>query len=206
MTSHFDDPTANPDPANLGIGERTWPLGKPEPLGGMPDFNRLGILTAAAYQLLARARHLSNGAEADRSLSVILAQTACDLHTEQSIVTLLQKRAGQFNKVAATLLGAPVSLTDFRVQRVYSALTDDHPWGDDSLQRAPAVWWGRWVACQEWRSDIVAAARVITANEAELCVKVSVSCLAHLTDVIATIASDAGYKNIGDAASTANVG
>lgn len=164
---------------------RTWPA-VVDPAGAAGETasnSAFDMLSRAAYQLLARARQLSTGNATDRQLAVIFAISACDMHMEQVLTTLLKRKGSRLRDTLA-LMGHTNILADHRVQKVYASLTHDMPWGGGSTAKPPAFWWNDWLTDRDLKHAITRDGDEVSAQQAAHCIKTSVSYLAHVSAAV----------------------
>jgi hypothetical protein len=163
---------------------RTWPERvHPLPPAGESEYDSaFDVLSRAAYQLLARARQLSTGNATDRQLALIFAMSACDMHMEQALTTLLKRKGSRLKDISA-LVGHTNTLASDRVQKVYASLTHDMPWGG-SMERPAAPWWKDWLTDRDLKHAITRDGGEVSLQQAARCIKTSVSYLAHVSTAV----------------------
>lgn len=150
---------------------------------GAPDGVR-NVLSVAAYQLLARARQLSAGQPTDRQMAMIFGISACEMHTEQALTRLLKNKGSKLRDISA-LVNHPISLDNPHVQKVYTALTHDAPWGIPTLDQPPVRWWQDWLTSRQLKQDVGRDARAVSHSQAALCIKTAVSYFSHVSEAVA---------------------
>ena len=164
--------------------DRTWPRSDDLMVSDADADGVRNVLSVAAYQLLARARQLSVGQATDRQMAIIFGVSACEMHTEQALTRLLKTRGSKLRDVSA-LVGHPISLDNPRVQKVYTALTHDIPWGATGMDQPPARWWQDWLTSRELKQDVARDGRAVSPAQAGRCMKTAVSYLAHVSEAVA---------------------
>jgi hypothetical protein len=144
----------------------------------------LNAVSTAAIQLRDRAQQLVAGSDTDRQIAVILAQCACELITECAFIDLIRYERVE-HQGPLLLAGMPrtYSLTGKRARKLYTALTQDRPAGDDHGRNA-APWWRDWRRSCTLRHRVAHKGAPVTPEEATRAVDSAAAYMAHVERVV----------------------
>jgi len=140
----------------------------------------LTILTRASQHLMAHARDLtaSGTTTPEFQLAVILAQSACELQTEEALGDLV--RPAMSAKLAGVMLSrlrSPVTLADQYARDIWQALTDDPVRGE--------TWWESWKTTRELRNEVAHSGKAVSQADAANCLARASEYTDHLSRVVA---------------------
>lgn len=111
--------------------------------------------------------------------AVVAAQTACELYTELAVNKLLRARdLGDLGEAVGSMLPRTFSLDNDRHHRIFRALTNKSPRGQD--------WWKAYAAHVERRNGIVHAGKRVTEADA----RASLDAARHLMNFVAEAWND----------------
>lgn len=118
--------------------------------------------------------------QGEYAVAIILAQTACEIVTEQLLDELLQL-AGVTDPVHVEALGPRnTNLALEPVRKIYSALSNDH------IQRQQPLW-ANFQAHWKRRNEIVHAGATATVLEADESLNAVVDVIEHVLNVVANL-------------------
>jgi len=141
------------------------------------------LVTPIAHHLVAFARQKVT--EGEYQIAVVLAQAACEWHTEWALNSLIRLKGAELpGDVAKSLISDSITLADHRVRKLYASLTGDYPAGHSKLKLAPAPWWSEWVAGRELRHEVAHRGKQVTQQPAEAVVASVDAYIAHVTAVV----------------------
>lgn len=156
----------------------------PPPAQRMPGAGDIGIqgsppvlLFDAAQNLLDLAKQLSGSAkQTDKQMAVIFAQSACELHTERALNSLLHRLSPEVREAVLALCGqGAISFIDVGTRRLWRALTNDHP--------PEQKWWKAWIGNRDLRNAIAHEGRQVTTGEVAESIGLAVLYMGHVTTV-----------------------
>jgi hypothetical protein len=168
---------------HIAANQQTTPAAISLEAHAMSFTSASGILTPMSHHVLAYARQ--RNAAGEHPFAVVLAQAACEWHTEEALSLLIRhKRAELLGDLVMSLVGETVSLGNPRVRRLYTVLTDDFPGGHSDRKLPAAAWWEAWTKARQLRHDVAHKAKQVSPEQADAAIKAADAYIAHITAVV----------------------
>jgi hypothetical protein len=106
--------------------------------------------------------------------TVIFAQCACELQTEQMFDLLLQKEKSALAPLVRGLMGIRErDLASNKLRKVWCAL--------GGMDLTVTKWWSAWIECRKLRNTVAHAGAPVSTEQAEQAVKLATDYIIHIT-------------------------